>query len=121
MVVKFGREKLSNTFVNSDDILSKFKFLGIRSAYKKFQTHESLLDHEENAVINFANKFITVCLAPKVVGKKVAEIAKKVNLHRHTKACKKYSTDCRFSFPKFPVWKTIVASPNSSISDKEKA
>ena len=121
IVVKFGNEKLNKTVTDSTEIISMFKFVGIRSAYKKFQTHEGLLSHEESAVINFANKFITVCLAPNIIGEKVAEIAKKVNLHRHTKACKKYSTDCRFSFPKFPVWKTVVASPSGSISDKEKA
>ena len=54
------------------------------------------------------------------MGKKVVDIVKKVNQHKHTKACRKYSTNCRFDFPKFPVWKTIIARPNTGVSNKEK-
>ena len=43
-----------------------------------------------------------------------------MNQHKHTKACRKYSSECRFSFPKFPVWKTLIARPWSEISDKDK-
>ena len=32
--------------------------------------------------------------------------------YKHTKACQKYSTKCRFDYPKFPIWKTIIAHPN---------
>ena len=41
IVVKFGNEKLNKTVTDSTEIISMFKFVGIRSAYKKFQTHEA--------------------------------------------------------------------------------
>ena len=48
--------------------------------------------------------------------KKVAEhitqkIVSQVQVHHHTKSCKKYGTNCRFSFPKFPTKETILAIP----------
>ena len=30
-------------------------------------------------------------------------------------------TICRFKFPKFPIWKTLISSPNKSISEEERA
>ena len=121
IVAKFGREKLQDKSSDVDDILSRFKFKGLTKAFKKFQTQESLSCDEETAVVSFANKFTSVCLNPQVVGKEVVNIVKKVNQHRHTKACKKYQTECRFAFPKFPVWKTLISSPNKTLSDEEKA
>ena len=43
-----------------------------------------------------------------------------MNQHKHTKACRKYQSSCRFSFPKYPVWKTLITDPNSTVSVKEK-
>ena len=120
VVIKFGKETLSEDLTDCDTILSKFKFIGLTTAFKKFQTREDLLYFEESAIINFANKFTSVSLCPQIMGKKVIDIVKKVNQHRHTKACRKYSNSCRFDFPKFPVWKTIIAKPNRVISDNEK-
>ena len=34
-----------------------------------------------------------------------------VSRHKHTRACKKYGTDCRFGFCKLPCWKTLIAKP----------
>ena len=121
VVIKFGEEKLNIVQDKLDRVLSKFPFVGLTSAFKKFQSHEELTSTEETAVLNFANKFTSVSLCPSVVGKEVVEIVQKVNQHRHTKACRKYDTNCRFSFPKYPVWKTLIAKPNSSISESEKA
>ena len=47
------------------------------------------------------------------------KIAKKVNIHSHTKTCRKYKTTCRFNMPKLPSYKTIIAKPlDKSISDE---
>ena len=71
--------------------------MGISSAFKKFQTHETLLPYEETAIINFANKYRICTLNPasiaamtddptlKEKSSEVAYICKCVNIHRHTK------------------------------------
>ena len=104
----------------------------ISSAFKKFQTHETLLPYEETAIINFANKYTTCTLNPasiaamtddptlKEKSSEVAYICKCVNIHRHTKTCRKYETICRFNFAKFPIWKTLISKPlNLPLSEKE--
>ena len=32
-------------------------------------------------------------------------------MHHHTKTCRKGHPKCRFRYPKFPVWKTILVKP----------
>ena len=44
------------------------------------------------------------------VGQEVARIAKEVNKHHHTKTCKPLPK-CRFRYPKFPIWKTVLVKP----------
>ena len=39
------------------------------------------------------------------------ELVKDLNVHRHTKSCRKYGTICRFHFPKLPSDETLIASP----------
>ena len=44
-----------------------------------------------------------------------------VNIHNHTKTCRKYSTDCRFIFPRYPSHFTIIAQECShELVDYEK-
>ena len=53
-------------------------------------------------------------------GSEVADICKCVNIHRHTKTCRKYETICRFNFAKFPIWKTLISRPvNLPLAEKE--
>ena len=69
--------------------------------------------------MNFAS--FQVSLHPAIVGSIVAEIARKVNQHHHTKTCRKYKTVCRFKMPKLPSKKTIIAKPLQQVlSDLEK-
>ena len=52
------------------------------------------------------------------------ELIRNVNVHKHTKSCKKYRTNCRFNFPKLPSDETLIASPlpeDFSDQDREKA
>ena len=44
------------------------------------------------------------------------KIVSKVQIHHHTKSCRKYGTICRFSFPKFPTTETILAIPVDKLS-----
>ena len=56
VVAKFGRDKLNEESSDVESILSRFKFIGLTKAFKKFQTQETLSLDEESAIINFANK-----------------------------------------------------------------
>jgi hypothetical protein len=117
-VREFSKSKLKDGKCDVEAILRKFKFFGICEAFKKFETKEDLLEHEERAVINFANKFTTVSLNAATVGQIVANIARVVSRHKHTRACKKYGTDCRFGFCKLPCWKTLIAKPFKLTGDE---
>ena len=57
------------------------------------------------------DSFSTVSLHPAIVGEVVAQIAKNVNQHHHTRTCRKYKTICRFKMPKLPSYQTIIARP----------
>ena len=45
------------------------------------------------------------------MGKDVVEIVLSVNTHNHTKTCRKGHPKCRFRYPKFPIWVTILVKP----------
>ena len=106
-----------------EDFLKRFPLFGLGTAFKKFQTKEDLMEHEERAIINFANKFTTCTLNKHVIEAKtddkelknraadVVNIVRECYIHSHTKSCRKYHTECRFRFAKFPMWKTILTRP----------
>ena len=80
-------------------------FEGLASAFKKFRNGTRLESDEEMAVINFIDQFTTVSLNEDEVGKEVVRIVKQVNIHGHTKTCRKIiELLCRFGYPKFPIW-----------------
>ena len=81
---QFAKDKLGDSADICDWIISGFRFNGLCDAFKKFQNHEQLMNYEKEAVINFANTFTSVCLAPKVIGDDVVDIVKLVNIHSHT-------------------------------------
>ena len=81
---------------------------------------ENLVEYEEKAIITFADRFTTVSLSPYIVGERASGIAQKVNCHHHTMACRKYGTTCRFKFPKFPVWETLLAQPTKNENEYDK-
>ena len=55
------------------------------------------------------------------MSKKVSKIVLEVNIHHHTKSCRKYDCPCRFFYPRFPSVRTIIAEPIRGIdSDKKK-
>ena len=122
---------------NSDDIpgdkiLKKFPLYGVVEAFKKFQTKEDLLPHEEAAIISFTNKFTTCTLNKATIESKtnnsvlkersgeVVKICECVNIHAHTQTCKKYDTTCRFYFGKYPMWETIISKPCTLPESEEK-
>ena len=58
-------------------------------------------------ILEFADLFIS-CSLKNARTKHIVEI---VQMHRHTKACRKYSSKCRFFYPRFPSLKTLVSVP----------
>ena len=79
----------------------------IKSALQKIKNEEVMNNDEKQALADFADKFISCSLK----NSKTEKIVRKVNIHCHTKACRKNSKECRFNFPRFPTLKTIVAVP----------
>ena len=107
---------LSNEINTTKEILNKltphFKMLGLKSAFYKFQINSDLTEQEEQAVTYFADKFTTCTLNSDSVGHDVVELVRELNCHRHTRSCRKYGCLCRFKFPRFPIWKTIIGKPS---------
>ena len=68
----------------------------------KIQTKESKKDSLQRKL---------KCKKEKVAQHIVEKIVSKVQIHHHTKSCKKYGTICRYNFPKFPTTETILAIP----------
>ena len=60
----------------------------------------------------FADHFITCSLKDP----RTEKIVRAVNMHNHTKTCRKYNTKCRFLFPRYPSLRTIIAEPVKLIS-----
>ena len=75
---------------------------GISEAFKKLKNDIPLNDLELKALTNMIDEFTTVSLHGKTVGEDVQKIAKEVNIHHHTRTCKKYDETCRFKFPRYP-------------------
>ena len=82
----------------------------IQSAMNLIKAGEKLSSTQIDALAQFADLFVKVTLKdPSTSG-----IVREVNLHHHTaKACRKYGTECRFNFPKFPTYRTIIAVPSN--------
>ena len=96
-------------------------FKNIKEAFKKLRNDIPLNDEELDSVKNLIEEFTTVSLHNNTVGEDVAKIAKEVNVHHHTRTCKKYNQMCRFNYPRFPSHKTIISKPfNGSKDDRDK-
>ena len=47
-------------------------------------------------------------------------IIREVQMHHHTRSCKKYNGRCRYGFPRLPCKETIVAKPCNEPDEKKK-
>ena len=106
----------------------------LENAYKSLRENEPLIEAEEEALIDFVDRSVTCTLNPELAAKmidvnydkehglKIIEIVKACMIHYHTKACRKYGSAvaCRFRFPKFPIWKTILTTYHVDEDDLEK-
>ena len=86
-------------------------FGGIAEAFDKLRTDKELTEKELKSLSSFIAEFTTVSLHENSVGQAVAKIARDVNVHNHTKTCRKYDDSCRFKYPRFPTNETIIAKP----------
>ena len=106
----------------------------LENAYKSLWENRPLSEPEEEALIDFVDRSVTCTLNPDLVakmidpkksrnfGQKIIDIVKECMIHYHTKACKKFgcATNCRFRFPKFPMWQTILTSGYVYDEDEKK-
>ena len=95
-------------------------FKGLSSAFKKLKNIEELTESEKEALKNFIDEFTTVSTNEATVGEIVSRMVLEVNMHSHTKSCRKYDCPCRFLYPRFPSRRTIIAEPIRGIKDEEK-
>ena len=109
-----------NSEIGSSEPVSYHPFKGIKSAFQRLKNNEVLLEEEKKALVNFVDEFTTVSTNESTVGADVAKIASEVNKHAHTRSCRKYDSQCRFQFPKFPSTKTIIAVPLVGLTASQK-
>ena len=93
-----------------DDEISK-PLKGLKEVFQKLRNEDDLTAEDLICLENFIDGFTTVSLNPNIVGEDVVKIVMEVNVHHHTKTCRKYDSSCRFNYPRFPTPKTIVAKP----------
>ena len=98
-------------------LLSQVERKNFIEAKNLIRNCQKLSEHHKVAMEKVADLAISVSLRNPAV----SELVKEVQIHRHTaKACKKYGTECRFNFPKFPTHKTIISTPSNYAYDDEK-
>ena len=102
--------------LNDEKIIQPLK--GLKEVFQKLRNDDNLNADDLVCLENFIDGFTTVSLNPNIVGEDVVEIVEAVNVHHHSKTCRKYDSSCRFNYPKFPTPKTIVAKPLKKKKDK---
>ena len=104
---------------------------GLKLSFMKLKQNKRLSNKDKKVLANFVNKTVTCSLSVKKIRKfgiskkraiKILNMVKDVNVHSHTKTCRKYSTDCRFLFPRYPSYFTIIAQEQpAELLDEERA
>ena len=82
-------------------------FQGIKEIFKNIRT-DAPFDLDQIVILR---KFIDTFISCSLENESVSDIVKEVQIHHHTKTCRKYGSKCRFNFPKFPSEETIIAQP----------
>ena len=83
----------------------------LEEAFKKIRNEETLGADDKLCLAEFADRFITCSLKDSNTKKIVEE----VQIHHHTKTCRKYGSKCRFNFPRYPTIRTIVSVPYKNL------
>ena len=105
---KDNNEKIKNEKdINEDDKKDKNEKDILIEAFENIRNEDKLEKKHKKIISKFADLFITCSLKDPMTKKIVEE----VQIHHHTKACRKYCPICRFFFPRFPSLRTIVSVP----------
>ena len=84
---------------------------GLQIVFLKLKERHKLEENDLYCIVKFLNDNITCTLSVKNIMKFgisehraefISQTVKEVNIHHHTKTCRKYETDCRFLFPRYP-------------------
>ena len=79
----------------------------LQSLFDKIRNEENLTPDEIQALCKFADLFVTCSLKDV----RTEDVVRDVQIHHHTKCCRKSGHKCRFYFPKFPSIKTMISVP----------
>ena len=74
-------------------------------------------DNTDDKVIELAD-YIVSCKIPKD-DEKFKEVVEQVQTHHHTNSCRKYGTECRYNFDRYPSRRTIIAQTLSDENDEK--
>ena len=87
-----------------------------RKWLENFGIHGNLIDYPEETV-----KLVDMVMSCSLSNgsEMLNKIVSEVQIHHHTKSCRKYGTKCRFGFPKLPSKKTILAKPLPTEMDED--
>ena len=114
LVLTEGKLKIQDN--PSDD--SECPLEGLTAVFQKLRTDEEMDKEERTTLSTFIDSFITVSINPEIVGEDIAKAVQEVNKHHHTRTCQKFSTECRFHYPKYPSPSTIIAQPMKETGKK---
>ena len=89
----------------------------IKEALNKIKDEKILNESEKKALTKFADMFISCSLKDP----RTEDIVKHVNMHHHTKTCRKYGCTCRFYYPRFPTLRTIISVPVKILEPSKEA
>ena len=81
----------------------KDKYPDLQDAFSLLKFGDILPPKYEEVLVKFTDSFVTCSL-----DSEAGDIAAEVQCHSHSKSCKKYGTNCRFNYPKFPSEKTFI-------------
>ena len=70
-------------------------------------------------ITELIDKWVSVSLETK--NPALNDLVKEVNVHHHTKSCKKGTNTCRFSFPRLPSDETLIAYPIPELVSKKES
>ena len=83
------------------------EYPGIKAIFKNIKNNENFNDSQMETMQRFIDNFVSCSLQDE----KVRHIIEEVQIHNHSRTCRKYGSRCRFGFPRFPSDHTIVAQP----------
>ena len=78
---------------------------------EKIQNYKEGGQFHDAKVIQLIDKYISCSINTK--DQDLNKLVKEVNVHKHTKSCRKGNKICRFSFPRLPSDETLIAKPLS--------